>query len=69
MSNALHLINIIITTIGAAAWTLSSVILLTVIRLSAKRGIIEHEKELKIALMVCGGSALYMWSIFAELTK
>jgi hypothetical protein len=69
MSNALHLINIIITTIGAAAWTLSSVILLTVIRLSAKRGIIEHEKELKIALVVCGGFALYMWSIFAELTK
>ena len=69
MHNTLHLINVIVTAIGATAWTLSSVILLVVIRLSAKRGIIEHGKEMKIALVVCGGFALYMWSIFAELTR
>ena len=69
MQNTIHLINVIVTAIGATAWTLSSVILLVVIRLSAKRGITEHGKEMKIALVVCGGFALYMWSIFAELTR
>ena len=69
MHNTLHLINVMVTAIGATAWTISSVILLTVIRLSAKRGITEHGKEMKIALVVCGGFALYMWSIFAELTR
>jgi len=69
MQNTIHVINVLTTAIGATAWTLSSVILLVVIRLSAKRGITEHGKEMKISLMVCGAFAIHAWSVFVELIK
>lgn len=69
MSNAIHLINVMVTAIGIVAWTVSCALLLIVIRYSNKQGLSDHNRDLKIAAIVCGGAALYMWSIFAELTK
>ena len=69
MDNAIHYIELIITTIGAVAFTTSTAVLAAAIRYMKNKGITENLREMRIAAVIFALSALYLWTIFVELSR
>jgi hypothetical protein len=69
MDSAIHYIELIITTIGAVAFTTSTAVLAAAIRYMKNKGITENLREMRIAAVVFALSALYLWTIFVELSR
>ena len=69
MENILRTLEVIISVLGAVAFTISSAMLGAVIRYSNKHGLTNNVKEMKIAMVAFGFFALYLWAIFFELTR
>lgn len=69
MENLIHTIEVILSVLGAVAFTISSAMLGAVIRYSNKHGLTNNVREMKIAMVAFGFFALYLWAIFFELTR
>lgn len=69
MDSAIHYIELIITTIGAVAFTTSTAVLAAAIRYMKNKGIMENLREMRIAAVIFALSALYLWTIFVELSR
>lgn len=69
MDSAIHYIELIITTIGAVAFTTSTAVLAAAIRYMKNKGITENLREMRIAAVIFALSALYLWTIFVELSR
>ena len=69
MSNALHYIELILTVIGAVAFTTSSAIIAAAIKYMKSKGITDNLREMRIAAVIFALSAIYLWAIFVELSK
>lgn len=69
MENLIHTIEVILSVLGAVAFTISSAMLGAVIRYSNKHGLTNNIREMKIAMVAFGFFALYLWAIFFELTR
>jgi hypothetical protein len=69
MENLLHYIELIVTTIGAMAFTVSSAVLAAAIRYMKSKGITDNLREMRIAAVIFALSAIYLWTVFVELSR
>ena len=67
MSNTIQVIEILVTTLAAVAFTFSSAVVSAVVVYSKRQNLTEHLKEMKIAAVAMGFAAVYLWAIFFEL--